>query len=398
MNSLHKKSEQRSPVKKDLLKLKEWLSTIREPGKKHKAFIGFDGFVDKIQKAVKMKGCGNPVFFNSIQEFSKHIGSLSGRSGQIELVTTKTKAGGNAPILSSALGELNVKSFCIGSMGSPSISPLFQNATPGAEVLSVNNPGNSQAVEFDDGKIILSDLSGFINYDWGYIKRNVDLKTIRDSISSCDLVALVDWSNLPNATDIWKGLLDDVIKVVNHKDLYFLFDLCDPSRRDPLEIDEMLDLISSFSPYGKVTLALNENEARKIWIALSSHDQVAGLNNSPTLMDIGSFIFYTMTIDTLLIHPIDRVFAFQKNNTIELMGRLVEKPKIQTGGGDNFNAGYCLGLMSELPIDQRMLLAMATSGAYVQNGKSPRINDLVSYLEIWVNEIERRKGFDALVA
>ncbi|MBI1767200.1 MAG: hypothetical protein HYR67_02360 [Bacteroidetes bacterium] len=398
MDSLERNTERRSPVKKDLHRLKEWLGATEKSGVAHQVFIGFDGFVDKIQKAVKQKRSGNNLFFNSIHEFSEHIDSLTGRSGQIELVTIQTKAGGNAPILSSALGELNVKSFCIGSMGFPRINPLFQNITPQAEISSINAPGNSQAIEFNDGKIILSDLSGFIDYDWNYVKKNSDLEKIRSSIRSCDLVALVDWSNLPNATDIWQGLLHDVIKVVNRKDFYFVFDLCDPSRRNSLEIDEMLDLISSLSHYGKVTLALNENEARKIWMALSGNDQVVGKDNSTTLFDIGSFIFYTMTIDTLLIHPRDRVFAFQKNKTLELTGRLVKEPKVQTGGGDNFNAGYCLGLMSGLPMDQLMLLSMTTAGAYVQNGKSACIKDLINYLNNWATEIEKQKDFDTMVA
>lgn len=398
MNSLRRNTERRSSARTDLLRLKEWLESTLKSDTGHQVFIGFDGFIDKIQKAVKQKGNDNNIFFDSIHEFSEHIDSLTGRSGQIELVTTQTKAGGNAPILSAALGELNVKSFCVGSMGFPTINPLFQSITPQAEISSINAPGNSQAVEFNDGKIILSDLSGFANYDWKYIKKTAGLEKIRNSITSCNLVALVDWSNLPNATEIWQGFLNDIIKVVNRKDLYFLFDLCDPSGKGPMEIDEILDLISSFSDYGKVTLALNENEARRICVALTGCDEAANTNYFPTLVDIGSFIYYTMSVDTLLIHPIDKAIAFQKHKTTELTARLVKEPKVQTGGGDNFNAGYCLGLMNVLPIDQCMLLGIITAGAYVQNGKSPCINDLISYLDNWAYEIEKRKDFDALVA
>jgi hypothetical protein len=33
-----------------------------------------------------------------------------------------------------------------------------------------------------------------------------------------------------------------------------------------------------------------------------------------------------------------------------------------------------------------MILGMATSGAYIQNGYSPEIQDLINYLEVWENE------------
>jgi len=395
MKNLPRNIEHRSPTKREILELKKQLDNIEKSGTDRQVFIGFDGFVDKIQKAVKKKSGGNNAFFSNIEEFSKHVGSLAGRSGQIELVTTQTKAGGNAPILSNALGKLNVKSLCLGSMGSPVINPLFQNLTPSTQLLSVNEPGKSQAIEFSDGKLILSDVSGFVNYDWSHIKRNVDLEKIHDVFKSCDLVALVDWSNLLNGTNIWQGLLDDVIKVVNRKDYYFLFDLCDPSKKSAIDVDEILDLISSFSLYGTVTLALNENEAIKIWMALNGYDQ-GDRCNPPSLMDIGAFINYTINVDTLLIHPIDRTLAFQKNNILELMGRLVKEPKVQTGGGDNFNAGYCLGLLNGLSIDQRVLLGIATAGTFVQNGVSPSIKDLINYLNTWAIEIGMRQDLNTL--
>lgn len=388
----HKKnSELRSATKTDIRKLIAHLGNV---GRSGTVFVGFDGFVDKIQKAVKKKKDGQNIFFNSIEEFSKHLGSLSGKSGQIELVTTRTKAGGNAPILSAALAELNIKSFCIGAMGFPSVGPLFQGLTPMSEISSINSPGNSQAIEFNDGKIILSDLSSFTNYDWGYVKKNAGLDNLRNTIELCNVVALVDWSNLPNATNIWQGLLDDVIKVGTQSDFCFLFDLCDPSKKDAAEINEILKLISSFTPYGKVTLALNENETRKIGMALNHNE--GDQDGSSQLADIGRFIYDSMEIDTLLIHPIDRALAFQKNQIIELRGRLVKEPKVQTGGGDNFNAGYCLGLLTGMSIDQCMLLSIVTAGVYVQNGKSPSVNDLIHYLNNWEMEIEKHEDLNAV--
>jgi sugar/nucleoside kinase (ribokinase family) len=54
-----------------------------------------------------------------------------------------------------------------------------------------------------------------------------------------------------------------------------------------------------------------------------------------------------------------------------------------TGGGDNLNAGFCLGLLNNLSIEECMLAGMATSGAYVQNGFSPSMDDLIEYLKTY---------------
>src|SRR5688572_28661871 len=50
------------------------------------------------------------------------------------------------------------------------------------------------------------------------------------------------------------------------------------------------------------------------------------------------------------------------------------KPKVLTGGGDNLN-GYCLGLLFGFSLQQCILLGMAVSGAYIQNGTSPDIKE-----------------------
>ena len=59
---------------------------------------------------------------------------------------------------------------------------------------------------------------------------------------------------------------------------------------------------------------------------------------------------------------------------------MVEAPKISTGGGDNFNAGFCLGQLLGLGYRDSMLLGMAVSGYYVENGKSPSAQELAGHL------------------
>jgi sugar/nucleoside kinase (ribokinase family) len=88
-----------------------------------------------------------------------------------------------------------------------------------------------------------------------------------------------------------------------------------------------------------------------------------------------------MDIDLLLVHPVDRSITVSEKGTLELTGRVIEKPKILTGGGDNLNAGFCLGLINGFDIEECMMLGMATSGAYVQQGVSPTLNDLVKFLK-----------------
>jgi hypothetical protein len=371
--------------------LQELKGLLQQTLPSQQAFVGFDGFIDTIQKAVQQRSSENVSYFSTISDFAEHLQKLNGKSGQVELVTNKTKMGGNAPILSHALGKLGVKNKCLGAMGLPETNPLFKSNDPYVEAISVSPPGKSSVIEFDNGKIIFSDLSVFKKYTWKYVKQNIDLEKLKKDTEHRKLYALVDWANLPEATDLWQGFLDDIVHPRGKCDQYFFFDLCDPSKRSAQQIDEMLDLISDFSAYGKVTLGLNENEANKIWMALTGHDYSLANEHVeiPSLQMVGYFIYRAMDIDTLLIHPIDRTLVFKNQNkfkkqsVIELKGHVVTEPKVLTGGGDNLNAGYCLGLLAGFEVHQCMLLGMAASGAYVQNGVSPSRDDIIDYIEKW---------------
>jgi sugar/nucleoside kinase (ribokinase family) len=64
-------------------------------------------------------------------------------------------------------------------------------------------------------------------------------------------------------------------------------------------------------------------------------------------------------------------------------GPFCQNPKLTTGAGDNFNAGFCVGLLAGLEPREMLAAGVANSGFYVRNGKSATSKDLVSFLEQW---------------
>jgi len=376
-----------------LYELRQQVVSLSHTKLNKKAFIGFDGFVDNLKKAVKERQNYSTVYFKTIQEFTQRLSKAIGKSGQVEMVCERIKTGGNAPILANTLALLGIENYCVGSMGYPNLHPVFQTLHKDCHPISVLEPGKSDALEFEDGKLIFSELSVFDVYDWKFIRDTIGIEKIQQMVAGSNLLAFVDWANLQHASDIWDGLLHDAIKPSGRKDFYFLFDLCDPSKKTCTQIDEVLDLISSFSPYGKVTLGLNENETLKIWCALHGVDFANPMEKEkiPMVNVAGEMLYKSMNIDCLLVHPVDRTIVYRPYQTIELMGRYITQPKVLTGGGDNLNAGYCLGLLSELSIEYCMLLGMAASGAYIDSGKNPDMNDLLKYLDVWIYDLEQVK-------
>jgi len=183
-----------------LSKLEEKLQLLQQRPISKKVVVGFDGFVDSIRKAVRSRDSGGVQHYTTLIDFADRIRNASGKSGQIEVDVQKIKAGGNAPILSAALSNFKIPVTCLGSID----HPVFKTLSNQCNTVSLLPPGESDAIEFSDGKLILSDLSVFEKYDWEHIKRIVGLDQLTSIYRDARVVALVDWANVLHAEKIWE--------------------------------------------------------------------------------------------------------------------------------------------------------------------------------------------------
>jgi len=350
-------------------------------------FVGLDGYVDRIQKVVKTQQAGESRYFDTIPDLAERIGRAAGKSAQLELVNQIVKAGGNAPIMAHALGMLGVRNHCLGNFGEEAIHPVFQTMSDNCRLLSLGKPAETNALEFDDGKLILSEVSAFSRLDWTFVQQQFSISQLTELMNPCTMIALVDWCNLPLSTDVWQGILKDVVPELNdiHKRQFF-FDLADPSKKSEVEILQVIEVINKYSAYGEVTLGLNENEANRLAQVLYQQNGKAASQDT-SLEDICTYTFSKMQISSLLVHPLDCSVIVSREGVQTISGRLVRKPLISTGGGDNLNAGFCFARLAGCSLEAAAVLGMANSGAYVQHGQSPNRQVLKDYLEQWKAEI-----------
>ncbi len=371
------------PIINELLEL---LSAKELLGDKQ-MFVGLDGYVDRIQKVVQSQQGSESVYFDTIPALAERINRAAGKSAQLELFNQTVKAGGNAPIMAHALGRLGLPNYCLGNFGEDTIHPVFRTMSDKCKLLSLGKPAETNALEFDDGKLILSELSAFSRLDWAFVQQQYSVGQLQEFMNHCEMIALVDWCNLPLATDIWRGILKDVLPALDaSRERKYFFDLADPSKKSEAEILQVMEVISGYSAYGAVTLGLNENEAYRLAHVLFSK---AGKTLPATmpLEDLSQHIFDNMSISMLLVHPLDRTVIVSREEVRSVSGRLVKKPLISTGGGDNLNAGFCLGRLLGCSPSTAAVLGMATSGAYVQDGQSPDLLRLQAYLQQWKAEL-----------
>ena len=342
-----------------------------------KITAGFDGFIDTIVKIIKEKEEHKEAsVFPTIKQFGEYILEKQGASFSLELETQTVKLGGNMPIMANALGRFGISVNCIGTLGYPQVHPVLKNISSNCNLYSFAEPGTSTAHEFNDGKMLIAQMGAVNTSGWDKIVEVIGVDTLIRLYSESQLMCILNWSEIDVSTDIWKGMLKHILPSykVNQKQVAF-FDLSDCSKRSSDAIMEALNLLNGFSKYTNVILSLNRNEAGIIYRTLFNK------NAGETLADTGTELFKKMSLHTLLIHSSKEVIAINKEQLVAMKTFFTPKPKMSTGAGDNFNAGFCAGLLLELDPELAVVLANAFSGFYVRTGVSAEAKDIIEFLQ-----------------
>lgn len=345
------------------------------------AFIGLDGFVDEILHVVdKRENAEKYTRLPTISGYAERMAGAAGRSTNVELVSQLTKLGGNGPIMANALASLGLQVTYVGNLGYPNLHPVFADFAKRAEVHTIAEPGYTDALEFEDGKIMLGKHQSLKQVNWGNIKERFGAEKFTAKVNGASLVGFVNWTMLTYMSDIWACILKEVCPTLGGPRRKLFIDLADPEKRTKEDISLALGLINDFQKYFDVILGLNEKEGYEIGAVL-------GLSTSDTtpegLKTLCAQIHKKLQIDTVVIHPTAFALASGPDGTALVQGPFTPKPKITTGAGDHFNSGFCLGKLLGFSTEQSLLTGVANSGFYVRTAQSPSAADLAGLMRNW---------------
>ncbi len=354
--------------------------------KKHpdelKMVLGFDGFIDEIIHVVdKRRDFEHFTRIDTIADFAERIKRASGLSTNIELYPAHKKMGGNGPIMCNALSQHNADITYIGALGDPSIDDIFKTMPVNVDLISLANFGHTDALEFDDGKLLFGKMASLNDVTYERMVERIPEDKLVSFLDYTDLFATVNWSMLPNLTDIWDKIAENILPKLDtpEKKPIFFVDLADPEKREDKEIRSALKSLKNFKDAFTFVLGLNKKEAFDI------HTLIFGDTTDKTLASVAKELAEFIETDALVIHPVDRSGVYYKGAYYEENGPYVKKPKLTTGAGDNFNAGFVLGLLLDLSPDEALLVGMGTSGYYVRHAKSPTFAELIAFIDAWDN-------------
>ena len=335
-----------------------------------KALIGLDGFVDEIIAVVdKRHGFDTYDPVTTIAQLGTKILAASGQSSNYELVVRQMKLGGNGPIMANALASFGVDVTYVGSLGFPTLHPVFAEMAARARVITVADAGHTDALEFEDGKLMLGKITQLNDVTWSNLIDRVGRGELARMVDESALFGFVNWTMLPHMSDIWTKLRDEIVPgVTPGKRRTFFVDLADPEKRTAADIAAALAILTTYQGPFDVVLGLNLKEAMAILEVLGlpvPADAEGSIEASAQL------IRKQLDLYACVIHPRGGAAAATATASARFAGPFVQKPRISTGAGDHFNAGFALGTVLGFDLAECLCTGVGTSGYYVRTGISP---------------------------
>ncbi len=358
------------------MKYSEQFKAKKDVIQSKKVCTGFDGFIDLLIHPVKTRmDENNCTYFPTIDAFGEKVTSLAGRSGNIELIVESTDFGGCAPHYANGLANMGVNCVCVGAMGYPEKSPVF-NLNENCKTISISEPGYSYLFEFGDGKIIMSDIEKISKLRWCDLIERISIDELVEIFDDADIITLVNWSYLVHFHEIYEKFLELVMPRLSKRDRKIYIDIADCAKRQPEEIKRALKMFGKYSAYAPTYLGLNKSEALVMHSVLCEGEYEGSLPIARAIKEYSG-------IGTVIIHPVDSSAAVYDGGEVEVKGVLCEKPKKTTGGGDNFNSGFCAGLLAGLDVKSCLVSGMTTSYLYVKNGKCNPFDDIAEAMKMY---------------
>ncbi len=349
--------------------------------------IGFDGFVDSIIAVVdKRQDTERYDPLHTIAELGSRISAAAGRSSNIELVTKLEKLGGNGPIMANAMARAGFDVTYIGPLGEGVIHPVFNEFAQIARVYSIADPAHTDALEFDDGKLMLGKHASLRHVNQHTIDQQIGRETYVELIRKTKFLGMVNWTMLTQLNTIWEALIEDVLPKMDNDRMIFI-DLADPSKRTQGDIAQAMALTRRLNSESKVVVGFNLSEAVQIAQVLGVKVPESDIQQKQAIEKMAVDLRAALDVMCVVVHPREGAAAAIRQDdgkvvTGQFKGPFVSKPKLSTGAGDNFNAGFCLGLLAGLPIEACLCTGTATSGFYVRNGQSPTLDDLAAFCDV----------------
>ncbi len=355
--------------------------------KSKSCFLGFDGYVDSLYSVVQSrKNAEEWTKMSTLKDFGELLIDVAGSSANIERVLKKRIFGGFAPNTCRAINALGAKVNLVAALGYPELNELYV-PQHNVESYSIANPGQTLGLEFDDGKVMITDFEPILNISWRTISDILNLDEIIQMVNKSDILGFGHWALLPHLNDIWKHLLIDIFpSISNLRNKFFFVDIADIRKRSANDINDLIKILQKLNDYIPVLLSANDQEASYLSRVLLN---IRNLDKSQLskFNECGKKLNREMNLSYLVIHSPHFATISTKEDHYWITEGFTSKPKFTVGAGDHFHSGTILGLSANLSPPEAILMGNALTAIFVRTGESPNFEQLSSFIKRYMEFI-----------
>ncbi|MBN2323083.1 MAG: carbohydrate kinase family protein [Spirochaetes bacterium] len=298
---------------------------------------------------------------------------LSQKGGLLPESVQTIQQGGCAANAATTLARLGVKPYFITRTNELGVHLLrFYLERAGVDISRVKTGGSLALMTcFEVGRekynIMINDGDSFGPFGFDDLDGE-DLALME----SADLVGVFDWCLNPKGTDLARGLFEHLEK----KGIVTYYDTSDPSPRKA----EIPELYRTVLTKGNLTyLNLNENELKQF----TSADRAA--ETPKELVDLA--VSLKQKIHAVLSIHTDTL-SIGVDDSVSVAPTYRIKPLRTTGAGDTWNGGNILGILLGLEPGERLLLANAIAGYYIESPDANRssLEEITEFIRLREND------------
>ncbi len=348
-----------------------------------KVFLGFDAFIDTILSVVKVRR--SPEDFEimaSMKEWADRINVAAGSSASIERILKRSAVGGFTCNVGKALATLcgRVKNVrVLGLFGKPTLRDIFQQQLVEqyqCEVFSMGNPGETDAYEFADGKVMMVNFSNVLNLNWDQILSYGGAEFLIQEFDASRLWGVGYWSETPNYSEIYARLQTDIFPSLSNtaRDKHLMLDLADMRKKPPETLKELVTLLPKFEESVPTALLLNDLELETLGRAVGGN-----LKSGP--MVLTKTIRETLNLSLVIAHHPRWAVLSSNAGEVTIANAYTSSPRFTTSAGDHFDAGVGFGLLTGVDTEVLPLVGNCVTSSFVRSGISPTAQDLQLFLK-----------------
>ena len=337
--------------------------------------FGFDGYLDRVRVVVADRT--DPEAYERLRTLSGFRDRVdrsveADSSLSFEWLEDGRRTGGHTCHLARAFGTWGCSPTMVGMYGDP-IRDTFASEFGECELVSLGDPGVTDAVEFDDGKLMLTEVGDTMDLDWAGIEERLGHARLVEHLEGTALLGVGYWSETPDLPDILDGLRARWSDIPDPPET-ILVDPGDVRKLDAERLRAGRAAIDALTEVADVVLSANRAETAVLADAFAGE---ADRDFEPAAEAVAEAVSPTWFVG----HGVDRAVVVADGDTHGVAVPTVDEPAMTTSSGDHFNAGLALGAISGLSPAAAVVLGNSVAGYFVRTADQPSLADVREFLD-----------------